>query len=50
LSLFPAKTVRQERTLHGYTILTNDLLWWPAFGMFVYETMWQDGNRYPAAT
>ena len=33
----------------GWTILTNDLLWWPAFGMFVYETMWRDGNQYPAA-
>jgi hypothetical protein len=23
----------------GWTILTNDLLWWPAFGAFVWKTM-----------
>lgn len=31
----------------GLTIITNDLIWWPAFGMFVYETMWRDRNPYP---
>jgi small multidrug resistance pump len=30
----------------GFTIITNDLIWWPAFGMFLYETMWRDKNVY----
>lgn len=34
----------------GLTLLTNDLLWWPAFGMFVYETFVRDGNAYRPAS
>jgi len=33
----------------GLTIITNDLIWWPAFGMFLYEQMIRDRNAYPPA-
>ncbi len=31
----------------GLTLLTNDLMWWPVFGMFVYEAFVRDRNVYP---
>lgn len=34
----------------GWTILTNDLLWWPAFGAFVWQTMLAPRLRTQRAT
>jgi len=28
----------------GWTILTNDLIWWPAFGLYLREVAWRCGG------
>jgi hypothetical protein len=33
--------------ISGLTIITNDLIWWIPYGLFVWRTLVSTGNRHP---